>query len=449
MKRKSLTQKMILFWQEYHVYIIFFILVALTHFTVRLYNDDEYFAKALDDTTIIEFLCFRYEQWTSRIIIEFFLILLTRVPLIWGVLNTLIFLISGYSLIQLLSLDKKKDSCCCALVLGSFFLIPAVAYNGAGWIATTLNYLWPCGLALFAIVPAKKILCKEKVNRWEFVLSIPALVIASNMELVCAFLFAIVLLCMLIYFFQHKRVNFYFVLQILLLSFMLLFIFSCPGNFARSVSEVQTWFPEYDTLSLFRKFEIGLRSTLFQFIFEPNLLFLCFTLLLLTAMLAKHKNVALCAVASIPLLSSIFSFGLKLFSYMGINYFSNLMALKGGLTQIETESVSVNPGTWLSSLFCLFIYAVILLMIVNLFDKRYAFILIYILLTGFATRMAMSLSPTILTSGIRTFWLMMLAIVFCMGALVKLLVYMQYKYRNVIFIIIGCIEACAVLLFWF
>lgn len=449
MKIKSLRQKMILFWQEYKVYIVFLILVIITHFTVSLYNDDEYFAKALDNTTIMEFLCLRYEQWSSRLIIDFLLVLLVRVPLVWGVLNTLVLLISGYSLIQLLSLDKKRDSFCCAIVLGCFFLIPAAAYNGAGWIATTLNYLWPCGLALFAIVPAKKILCRETVNRWEFVLSIPALVIASNMELVCAFLFSIVLLCMLIYFVQNKRINFYFVIQILLLSFMLLFIFSCPGNYVRSVSEAQTWFPEYETFSIFRKFEIGMSYTLYQFIFKPNLLFLCFTLLLFTAMLAKHKNAALCAVASIPLLSSVCSLALKLLSYVGISYFSDLVVLKDRLIQAETEINVTNPGTWLPFLICLCIYVVILLTIFFLFDKKYSFILIYIFLTGFATRMAMSLSPTIRISDIRTFWPMMLAIIFCMGALSRLIVHVQYRYRNVIFIIISCIETCAVLYFWF
>lgn len=449
MKRSPLCQKMIFFWREYHVYIVFLILVIITHFTVYLYNDDEYFAKALDNTTIIEFLCSRYEQWSSRVIVEFFLVLLVRVPLIWGVLDTFIFFVSGYSLIQLLSLDKKRDSYCCALVLGCFFLIPAAAYNGAGWITTTLNYLWTCGLALFAIMPAKKILCGEKVKRWEYVLSIPALVIASNMELVCAFLFSIVLLCMLVYYVQNKGVNFYFVLQLLLLSLMLIFILSCPGNYVRSVTEVQTWFPGYDALPLFRKFEIGLSSTLYPFIFKHNLLFFCFTLVLFAATLAKRKNVVLCAVASIPLLSSVCSLGLKLLSYIGISYFSDLMALKESLIQVETGIVSTDTGTWLPSLFCLFICAMILLTIVYLFDKRYAFILIYILLTGFATRMAMSLSPTVLISDIRTFWLMMLAIIFCIGALLRLLVQVQYRYRNVIFIIIGGIEACAVLNFWF
>lgn len=444
-KTNAVRKKIGSFLEENRVYILFLILIIFTHFTAHLFNDDEYFASALDNKTLIDFLRFRYEVWTSRIIIELLLVLLAQVPIVWGVLNIFVFWVLGYTLIQLLSLDKKKDLYGCALVLGSLFLIPPIAYKGAGWIATTLNYLWPCSLALFVLVPVKKILCKEKVKKWEIALSVPALVIAANMELVCAMLFSIMLLSTVIYFMQNKTLNLYFVQQMLLLLLMLVFIFTCPGNRERSASEVLTWFPKFNDLSVFHKLEIGFSSTLYQFIFEPNSLFLCFSLLLFAAVLAKYENMGLRVIASVPLLSSVF---LGWLGDAGAGYFPNLVELKYRLTQLGTGFTLTDPNTWMPDLFCLFICAVILFAIGGLFSRKHAFILIYILLTGFATRMAMSFSPTIWISDVRTFWLMLLAIIFCIGALIKLLVHMQYRHKNVVFMIIGCIEALGVLNFW-
>lgn len=445
-KPSTLKENLIFFWQENQVYLIFVLLVIAVHFTARPAADDIFFAKMLDNMTMTEYLRFRYEQWTSRIIIEFLVVLLAGAPIVWGILNIFIFFVAGYSMIRLLSLDKKKDQYSCALVLGGLFLIPTVAYNGAGWISTTLNYLWPCALALFTLVPVKKLLCKEKVNKWEFVLSIPALVIASNMELVCAVLFSIIFLSIGIYFVQNKKVNPYFILQIFLLLAMLIFIFSCPGNQARSASEVQTWFPEYSELSLFHKLEIGLSSTLYYYIYEPNVLFLCLTLLLFVAVLAKYENAALRIIASIPLFSGVC---LGFLSNADISYFPNLADYKYRLSQFGTGLTLTDLSTWMPDLFCLFVCAVMLFTIACLFNKKHAFILIYVLLTGFATRMAMSFSPTIWASDVRTFFLMALTIIFCMGALIKLLAHAQSKHRDVIFLMIGCIEAFSVLNFLF
>ena len=422
----AFKQKIISFWYKNYAYIIFLSVVILAHSTVRIYNDDEYFTKALDNSTLIEFVCFRYEVWSSRVIIEFLLALLARTPILWAVLDIFVFFVLGNSLIRLLSLDKKEDVHSRALVLGCCFLIPARAYNGAGWIATTLNYLWPCALALFSMVPDKKLLCKEKVHKWQFVLSIPALVIAANMELVCAFLLAIMLLFTAIYFVKTKKVNLYFALKILLLLLMMIFIFTCPGNYVRLAGETQTWFPEFADLTLFQKLKLGLTSTLYQFIFDPNLLFLCLTFLLFAAVLAKRGKAMLCAAAFMPLLCGVGNIVLKLFSKMERLVLFDLV-----------------PG--LQILFSLFICGVILFLIGYLFEKRYACILIYVLSVGFATRMAMALSPTIHVSDVRTFWPMMIAMIFCMGGLMKLLVHAQYRYRNVIFLIIGGIETFAAL----
>ncbi len=439
-------KKLSVFLRDNQVYVVFFMVLAVAHLTAYSGQDDVYFAAALEDRGVLAFLRDRYQMWSSRILIEGMLVFLARMPEVWSVLNVLAFVLAGFSLVELLSLDKRKDLYGCWLILGGFFLIPFACYNGAGWIATTLNYLWPCALALWALVPVKKILCEEPVSWWEKALSIPSLIVAANMELVCVFLLAVLSLCTAVDAWSKKRLRPYFAIMILLVVFSLLFILTCPGNAARAESETLTWFPEFTELSLPRKLEIGFSSTLFAFFFAPNLLFFSFSLLLFVTVCVCVREMPVRLLASIPLSASTF---LGILGGENVGIFQELQGYRTRLAWYGTGISLAEPGTWMPDLFCLFLCGTILFTICRIFDKKSAFLLCFVLLAGFATRMAMSFSPTVWASGERTFLVMDLCLLFCMGAFARRMAEARPRYREAVFLAIGCLETFGIVNFWF
>ena len=73
-------------------------------------------------------------------------------------------------------------------------IYPIVLMNGAGWAATTINYMWPLATGLFALIPIRKIWDEEKIKFWQYPLYIIAMIFATNQEQVCAILLGTYLL---------------------------------------------------------------------------------------------------------------------------------------------------------------------------------------------------------------------------------------------------------------
>ncbi len=112
-------------WERKKALAWFGMVVLCWHAVMVPCRDDLFFANAARGESLWAFLARRYEGWTSRLLIEGLLVLLSRRPLLWAALDCLAFLLAGRCLLRLLSLDEAGEEGCSALVLGSFFLIPA------------------------------------------------------------------------------------------------------------------------------------------------------------------------------------------------------------------------------------------------------------------------------------------------------------------------------------
>ena len=54
-------------------------------------GDDVFFAEALRGSSLLEYLSHRYLHWTSRVVSEFILVLVIQAPLLWRVIDFLMF----------------------------------------------------------------------------------------------------------------------------------------------------------------------------------------------------------------------------------------------------------------------------------------------------------------------------------------------------------------------
>ena len=122
-------------------------------------DDMVYFKTLLDgNSSLGEILAHRYETWSSRMVIEAVLIPLVHCPLLWKILDIVIFTSLPVLLCGLLGVTGRGRW----FVTGLVLLYPFADMASAGWIATTTNYLWPLWGVLVIGMVLKQLRCGRK-----------------------------------------------------------------------------------------------------------------------------------------------------------------------------------------------------------------------------------------------------------------------------------------------
>ena len=71
-------------------YLTLFAILLIWHLGLPVNTgDDIYFVNALEQSSALAFLMFRYMQWSSRLLIECVLIFVVRAPYVWRILDSL------------------------------------------------------------------------------------------------------------------------------------------------------------------------------------------------------------------------------------------------------------------------------------------------------------------------------------------------------------------------
>ncbi len=259
--------------------ILFLGLFLLHMLALPLQNDDLRFAGILEETTLREFLVMRYSVWTSRLILETVIVLLTRGSIwAWRILDSALIVLGLYSVTELLELDKNWKNT--AVIVLVFAFVPREVISSAGWVATTVNYLWPCILGLYALIPIRRYYRYLqgggwKLCGWEYITFSLAALTAANQEQAAAILLGFYLVFGAYYWIEagkRKKAGEKIkipVLMILLLGIVvlsLIFIFLCPGNGLRNAYEQQIWFPDYVNYSMMEKAGMGFLSTMSYYV---------------------------------------------------------------------------------------------------------------------------------------------------------------------------------------
>ena len=169
-------------------YVIFFALVLFLHMFMNFGGDDIWFAKQLSKQPLMDFLNYRYHNWSSRVVIETLLVLITRVNInIWRIIDTIIYTISAFCIIKFSNKKNNKN-----IYLLGILLILMYTYeemSSAGWGATTLNYAWCLCGGLLALLPLIKKSRNEKIHKFIYIIGMLGLLYATNQEQSCALLF--------------------------------------------------------------------------------------------------------------------------------------------------------------------------------------------------------------------------------------------------------------------
>lgn len=111
-------------------------------------------------------------------VIEAVLIPLVHCPLLWKILDIVIFTSLPVLLCGLLGVTGRGRW----FVTGLVLLYPFADMASAGWIATTTNYLWPLWGVLVIGMVLKQLRCGRKVPVWEVAAALLACAYAGSQE---------------------------------------------------------------------------------------------------------------------------------------------------------------------------------------------------------------------------------------------------------------------------
>lgn len=394
---------------------LYFAVFAVLVFGLHLFlstntGDDLAFVTFLDNQTLLQFFPHRYETWTSRLLIETALLWVIQYPWLWKILDTAMMVLTAVGLSKLISAPGREQEKNIFIIL-LCLLYPFIDMNSAGWLVTTVNYIWPLALGVVALLPLKKVLFGENFRPWEYPLYVAALIFAANNEQVCALLLGFYGI-FLVYTLIKRRFKAIIAVQMGLALVSLIFILTCPGNEARYASEVLTWFPTYGDVSFLGKLELGFSSTLYHYVMAPDFVFFFFSLLVFACGVQQNSQRPLVAICSGLPLAAVLIFGIFGETFAAI--VPIVATLRGALTNCGTGISFTSLHSFLPDFVLLIILVLLILGLYGAFaDKKIAFLNILIFLAGFCTRLIMGFSPTIWASADRTFIFMYFAIIVC------------------------------------
>lgn len=377
----------------YFLLFLFFAFFLFVHCFTKFGGDDtSYFSSMLEEYSLFSFLKMRYFAWSSRIIIEGFLVVLSRHLYLWRILDSLVYTIFIYACNRLLF---QKISFKNLLLTGLILLLyPFLFVGETGYCSTSLNYLWPLAFMMVGFLPYRAYLYQEKVSKYLYPISILSVLYAINHEQAVCIVYAVSIF-FLVYAFIQKSSKKYPVLLLLLSVISLVFIMTCPGNANRMVVELSNYYPDYINANIMDKIYLGMVSST-SILLDCTWVIYFFSFILFLSIIRNVEK-------KLPRVISFIYFGMLTFIFL-LKVYCEIKNYQYGLFNYFTKVGHVFVFSranicWLlliGFLFCTMIYLFYQL------DKKKCILPIFILLLGCGSRLMMGFSPTIFASGRRT-----------------------------------------------
>lgn len=358
-------------------------------------------AHPLDFGALLPFLARYYRTWSARILIEALFCIFSTLPVwIWRLLNPVMGALAAWLLGRALRLEKDPQGM--ALLCFLVYLYQWHYLSDAGWVVTSIAYLWPVTLGLAALYPLGSVQRGGQVPVWQWVLCTAALLVAANMEQA-----ALVLLVLLAggigaLLARHARVPALLWVQLALTIGSLVFIFTCPGNAARTAGDITSFYIDFRMLSPLQKAEIGISGAIAANVYGRDSIFFLFAVLVA---LANHVRRSPLPARLLSLLPCLLLLPLSLFRYQvkavlpGVTFFTEAYSAAGFINLTNFG----NPKSYLPLLMCYGIFALCLLGVVGAFGWGGTTRLVWFLLAaGGMSQAAMGFTPSAGVSSRRT-----------------------------------------------
>lgn len=420
-------------------FAVFFAFMLVCHLTFVMVDGDEVnYARELNERGLWGLTVYQFYNWSSRVFIEALLAILSWLPkLVWRLVNPVVATVCAWCVAKLCGVDK--DARMNWMVCGLFILYPWQYLSTAGWIATTLVFLWPAAAALCAMLPAAKVMRGETPKPLWCAVSLPLLLYAGNNEQI-AVLYAL-LLCVLGGYLLVKKQRLHWVLpaQLLMCVANIVYALTIPGPKMRTAVETTQWFPAFGMRSFAMNADLGMTATLDSVLYRRDFLFAFLCLLLAWLVWKRYKNVLYRLLALWPLAVTLVlgvfqNTTLRLFPQLA--FFTNALQGEGMLGLHNVNMLTA----YIPLLLLYFTFAACIVnMYLALGHTPEALCGIALLFCGFLSRAMLGFSPTVWTSGIRTgFFFSLCTVAVCV------MLYRQARKQKGVMKVIFLVLFCAV-----
>lgn len=394
---------------------VFFFLLHLTF--VGFTNDDAFFVSLRSQwDSLFELLVDRYLTDSSRVLSEAILFTLVRMPFfVWQVLDTLICILVYHCLTVLLVNDKQSRGN--IIVFLAFASYPYMHMGSAGWICTSLNYMWPLATLLYALSGAFRRARGEKIPVWKYILYFAAMVFTANCEQSAAML-AMTFAMAFVFLMIDKKSKWYEFAAVIIGVAGILFAMLAPGNDERTIMEAENWMPEFFDLTFLEKARLCSVFVFEHFVMIPDVIFFLFTLLLALCGAGRGEGANGIrrsgfdrAAAFVPLAVDVI--------------FTGYYFVKDFMIGHKTRYDFTTPAIYMKDFGTAFlqiseVLGLVLVIAASVYtiwkvipELRKKLMMIWALACGFAVRMALMLSPTMFASWHRTLIFMYFAFLYC------------------------------------
>ena len=297
------------------------------------------------------------------------------------------------------------------LVCAFMLLYPFSDMVSAGWIATTVNYLWPLLGLLYIALLLQKLAQKGHVHWYEGAGGVVSCIFCSSQEQVAAILLVLLFLAM-VYSWRRKKSGSLWIYGYAVIDVISLFtILRCPGNGIRSMQEVEGRMPEFAYFSVWEKIYMGAANIERIFVAQVNSIFLIVSAVLAVLVGLKTKNLIKTLLSSVPVFCIL---GYALIR-TGHPWYEKIFIIPKQTAEWNFK----DPANWFPVIFLIVTvagmsYALFCLMKEKLETYFYT---IAILGVGLASGIVMGFSPTIYASADRPYiylyFILMAVCLFC------------------------------------
>lgn len=387
-------------------YICLFFVALIVHLLLPLdWADDAVFYKKTIILNLSEFL-----EGSARPLVDTFTYIFVKYPIMWRILNPLILVVQ--SVLLSIYLPQSKNEFVKNVILCFLLLFPSMVMVDAGFIATTLNYLWTVTLGLLCLLPTYKKITERKSSFIEMILFIPCLLYATNMQQMAVVL--VVLFGIVNVYLGLKRdfspyIFFQFLISVACSVYS--YLINTIGDNPRMLRETTRYFPEFSDLSFFEKLELGFSSTFYCLTMEHRIVWFGFFSFLCVLLYQTYKK----SRSFLNRFIACFSVVLAVFGFIQAFFSEEEMPLKsfipGCLQNYGLGKAVYSPDIITDAVFVLIVFCILYLLHILINNKRIYVISCTLFFLGLGSRMLMGFSPTVWASGYRTFYIMFISFI--------------------------------------
>lgn len=217
---------------------------------------------------VIEWVNYRYHTWSGRLFAESLVYIFSPISLIyWKLVSIIMYAISSIYLFLMYRLwsgpkNYNKDWKIAVVIIFLPFLTGyETIFYATFWPTGGIFYFWMVTFALMAVYPILYYLINNKPPKWHFsLLGIIGSVVSSvSQEQIGFILLLLSIIALTMDVFMVYKTNKIIKINTYLLMFFILIIgsvvisLSAPGNKARLISEITTWIPNFNSISVLKK----------------------------------------------------------------------------------------------------------------------------------------------------------------------------------------------------